>query len=89
MNLDDKRKIDHFLNKLQVTTMGCAIVVNIYHSYEQKLVSIDFIREFLLDCVQTMAAKPSVDALIIFQDVCNGYGFSKKHYLRQCKYKCK
>ena len=76
-----------YLDGLSTTTQGQIILVNMWDSVREKLVSTDFISRFLFDCVLLIKGRdPSRASLSVFQEVCKRLASSgSQNYLRAAK----
>jgi hypothetical protein len=79
--------IESFLDLLQHDARGRAIAVNILDSYTELLLSAAALREFLLDCAETMsvAVDPARTPEKIVDRVSRGRGVRRGAYLRHCR----
>lgn len=81
----DRDAIERFLEVLQQTARGRALVVNMLDSHTDALYSTSNLRAFLFDCARTYDDKLTVGAnpVGIVEDVSGGYGIGGRNYLRQ------
>lgn len=82
-----RAELDSYLDELGTTPQGQIILVNMWDSVREKLVSKDFMARFLFDCVLLKERDPK-PALDIFKKVCMELASSgSSNYLRAAKKK--
>lgn len=92
MTAAEHEAIARFLKALQLTGRGRAMAINMLDSLHLPGIDLNWAREFLLECAETLDRRRSAatagtddDGWHVIEDVAQGYGTRRKTHLRHCR----
>src|SRR5687767_6111870 len=85
MTSPSRSDVELLLETLQTEAPGRVMAANILHSLREGLVNEAMVADWLLECAETVRRRGASDPLVIFQDVCAGFGANGRHHLRHCR----